>query len=316
MGARVNGRIVPLRTKLANGDIVEILTQTGHKPSRDWLNFVHTSRARNKIQHFIHAEEKTRSVELGRRLFEKEVRRFGVEKGRADDEALLTVAGEYGAQKADDLFAAIGYGKVTARAVLGRLVGPGPAEGEGAGRRAGVGRQAHARHRRREDQGPRPRRPDGVPRALLQPDPRREDRGLHHARQGRVRPLGRCVPTSSTCCTTPSAASTWSGTRRSTRRPYTVRLRISVEDRRGILADVSSRIADINTNIRDVEATVDEAQRGSIRMTVEIIGREAPRQGDALAEERRRGAGGGADEELTTDNSQLTSDLRVVSCEL
>ena len=72
--------MVPLRTRLANGDIVEILTQTGHKPSRDWLNFVATSRARNKIKHFIHAEEKTRSIELGRRLFDKEVRRFGVDK--------------------------------------------------------------------------------------------------------------------------------------------------------------------------------------------------------------------------------------------
>src|SRR5204863_6613961 len=56
VGARVNGRIVPLRNKLANGDIVEILTQPGHKPSRDWLNFAATSRARNKIRHFIHAE--------------------------------------------------------------------------------------------------------------------------------------------------------------------------------------------------------------------------------------------------------------------
>src|SRR6185436_7115344 len=73
VGARVNGRMVPLRTRLQNGDIVEILTQTGHTPSRDWLSFVTTSRARNKIKHFIHAEEKTRSIELGKRLFEKDV---------------------------------------------------------------------------------------------------------------------------------------------------------------------------------------------------------------------------------------------------
>ena len=72
--------MVPLRTRLSNGDIVEILTQPGHTPSRDWLNFVATSRARNKIRHFIHAEEKARSLELGRRLFDKEVRRFSVDK--------------------------------------------------------------------------------------------------------------------------------------------------------------------------------------------------------------------------------------------
>src|SRR6187551_3572846 len=76
VGARINGRMVPLRTNLKNGDIVEIVTQTGHKPSRDWLSFVVTSRARNKIKHLIHSEEKTRAVELGRKLFEKEARRY------------------------------------------------------------------------------------------------------------------------------------------------------------------------------------------------------------------------------------------------
>src|SRR5881396_3744275 len=76
VGARVNGKMVPLRTRLKNGDIVEIITQTGHKPSRDWLNFVGTSRARNKIRHLIHAEEKARAIELGRKVFEKDARRY------------------------------------------------------------------------------------------------------------------------------------------------------------------------------------------------------------------------------------------------
>src|SRR6266550_4312126 len=75
VGARVNGKMVPLRTRLRNGDIVEIVTNTGHKPSRDWLNFVATSRARNKIKHFVQEEERARSIELGRRLLEKEARR-------------------------------------------------------------------------------------------------------------------------------------------------------------------------------------------------------------------------------------------------
>src|SRR5262249_61061232 len=112
-GARVNGRMVPLRTRLQNGDIVEIITQSGHKPSRDWLNYVATSRARSKIRHFIHAEEKARSIELGRRLVEKKVRRFNVDKALADDAALARIAVEFGATRADDLFAAIGYGKST-----------------------------------------------------------------------------------------------------------------------------------------------------------------------------------------------------------
>src|SRR5919201_946841 len=76
VGARVNGKMVPLRTRLRNGDIVEIVTQAGHKPSRDWLTFVATSRARSKIKHLIHSEEKARAIELGRKLFDKEARRY------------------------------------------------------------------------------------------------------------------------------------------------------------------------------------------------------------------------------------------------
>src|SRR5207253_4508935 len=76
VGARVNGKMVPLRTRLKNGDIVEIVTSAGHTPSRDWLNFAVTSRARNKIKHLIHSEEKTRAIDLGRKLFEKEARRY------------------------------------------------------------------------------------------------------------------------------------------------------------------------------------------------------------------------------------------------
>src|SRR3954463_833888 len=78
VGARVNGKMVPLRTRLKNGEIVEIITQSGHTPSRDWLNYVVTSRARQKIRHFVQLEEKTRSIELGRKLFDKDARRFGL----------------------------------------------------------------------------------------------------------------------------------------------------------------------------------------------------------------------------------------------
>ena len=100
VGARVNGKMVPLRTRLRNGDIVEIATTPGHKPSRDWLNFVTTSRARNKIKHFIHAEEKIRSLELGRKLFDKEARRFGLNVTKlTEGEQFAAVLTEGGYQK-------------------------------------------------------------------------------------------------------------------------------------------------------------------------------------------------------------------------
>src|SRR5438093_77413 len=123
VGARVNGKMVPLRTRLKNGDIVEIVTSSGHKPSRDWLNFVVTSRARNKIKHLIHAEEKVRAIELGRKVFEKEARRYNLNPrtlGEAEEFARLLA--DFAVAKADDLFAAVGYGKVAPKQVLVRLV--------------------------------------------------------------------------------------------------------------------------------------------------------------------------------------------------
>ncbi|MBI4466034.1 MAG: bifunctional (p)ppGpp synthetase/guanosine-3',5'-bis(diphosphate) 3'-pyrophosphohydrolase [Acidobacteria bacterium] len=121
VGAKVNGRLVPLRHRLQNGDIVEILTQAGHAPSRDWLSFVRTSRARNKIQHWIRAHQREQAVQLGRRLLEKEARRlpFNLKKVTADNWQQL--AGEYGCQKVDELYARVGFGKYAPRQILARL---------------------------------------------------------------------------------------------------------------------------------------------------------------------------------------------------
>src|SRR5919107_618522 len=100
VGARINGKMVPLRTRLQNGDIVEIVTQAGHKPSRDWLAFVATARARGKIKHVLQGEERTRSIELGRRLFDKEARRFDLNpKTVLESEEVTKFASEYGAQR-------------------------------------------------------------------------------------------------------------------------------------------------------------------------------------------------------------------------
>src|SRR6266699_2330145 len=97
VGARVNGKMVPLRTRVRNGDIVEIVTNTGHKPSRDWLNFVVTARARNKIKHFVQEEERARSVELGRRLLEKEARRLDLNPNTFfETEAFKKLVADYG----------------------------------------------------------------------------------------------------------------------------------------------------------------------------------------------------------------------------
>src|SRR5216110_1774266 len=123
VGARVNGKMIPLRTRLKNGDIVEIVTANGHKPSRDWLNFVVTSRARNKIKHLIHSEEKARAIELGQKLFDKEARRYDLNpKTLVEGDGWSKALADFTVQKVDDLFAAIGYGKVQPKQVLVKLV--------------------------------------------------------------------------------------------------------------------------------------------------------------------------------------------------
>ena len=134
VGAKVNGRMVPLRYKLHSGDIVEILTQSGHKPSRDWLAVVKTSRARNKIKHWLNVHQRERAIEIGRKLIEKEARKYRIALKEIKDEALQKIASDYGLGRPEDLMAGIGYGKYSARQVLARIVPAGSepiAEGEG-----------------------------------------------------------------------------------------------------------------------------------------------------------------------------------------
>jgi len=124
VGAKVNGRIVALRYKLRSGDIVEILTQPGHHPSRDWLQFTKSSRARQKVKHWLNVHQRERAVEIGRKLIEKEARKYRISMKSLSDAELTRVSTENGLAKPEDLLAAIGYGKFSARSILARLVPP------------------------------------------------------------------------------------------------------------------------------------------------------------------------------------------------
>ena len=270
VGARVNGRMVPLRTRLQNGDIVEIITQTSHTPSRDWLSFVATSRARNKIRHFIHAEEKARSIELGKRLFDKEVRRFNVEKARVTPEALGSIVADYGVPKLDDVYAQIGYGKLTARAVLAKAVGTDTLKEP-----APDGALTSVVKRVLGTSGDQKIKVRGVDDLMVFRarccNPIRGEKIVGYITRGKgVSVHAATCPNVVNLLYDPERRIDVEWDKSADVSPYTVRLRIAVEDRKGILADVSTKISDINTNIRDVEATVGADQRGSIRMTVEI----------------------------------------------
>jgi len=120
-GAKVNGRIVPLRYRLRNGDIVEITTQAGHTPSRDWLSFAKSSRARNKIKHWLNEHQRERAIEIGRKLLEREARKYKVSLQKFSTPDFDRVAHEYGLHGEQDLLAGIGFGKYSTRQVLNKL---------------------------------------------------------------------------------------------------------------------------------------------------------------------------------------------------
>jgi len=125
-GARVNGRLVPLRTGLQNGDMVEILTNPARNPSRDWLTFVTTSRAKSKIRQWLNTQQKQRAQEIGRRLFEKELRKAGVPlKKVVEVPEMAAYLQEEGLSRVDDLYSRIGFGKTETRHVLERVLGEG-----------------------------------------------------------------------------------------------------------------------------------------------------------------------------------------------
>src|SRR5438552_106672 len=123
VGAKINGQMVALRHEVSSGDVVEIITQKGHSPSRDWLSFVKSSHAKSKIRHWINLHEREEATDMGRRLLEKESRAFGRSLKKIDEADLEKAASDYGLSKIEDLFAAVGFGKYSARQVLVKVLG-------------------------------------------------------------------------------------------------------------------------------------------------------------------------------------------------
>ena len=121
VGAKVNGRMAQLRTKLHNGDIVEVVTQNGHTPSRDWLTFAKSSRARNKIKHWLNEHQRERAIEIGKKLLDREARKYKVSLSKLSDTDYARAASECGLATSSDLMAAIGFGKYSSRQVLNKL---------------------------------------------------------------------------------------------------------------------------------------------------------------------------------------------------
>jgi GTP pyrophosphokinase len=123
VGAKVNGRMVPLKTVLKNGDVVEIITQPSHKPSRDWLKIAKTSRALNKIRAVLREEQMEQSLDLGRQILEKEFRKYSLNPNKVmKGQEFLETLQEARCKTAEDYLSALGYGRVSLMPLLRRLV--------------------------------------------------------------------------------------------------------------------------------------------------------------------------------------------------
>jgi GTP pyrophosphokinase len=271
VGARVNGKLVPLRTPLRNGDIVEIVTGAAQTPSREWVNMVVTSRAKHKIRHWLNAEQKNRSIDLGRKLVEKEAKRYRVQwRKLVAENALDGVLSEYGLAKLDDLYADVGYGKVSPRSLVERFVTD--AQKEKGATDEGVLQQAVRRifPFTSSPTAIKVRGYDDLMTYLAKCcNPLPGERIIGYVTRGKgVAVHSANCPNVKNLMFNPDReiAVEWADQRQS---QFHVELEILMEDRQGILARVISTIANLKTNIRQMETRTGEG-RATTELVLEI----------------------------------------------
>jgi GTP pyrophosphokinase len=276
-GARVNGRMVPLRSMIQNGDVVEIIRSANAHPSRDWLNFVATSRARNRVRHWVADQQRAESIEIGRKLFEKEAGRFhlSVKKMLADSNGdLKRIANEYGYGRTEDLLAAMGYGKIVPRNVIAKYLGP---------------EKFEALDNQKES---RLRTSVRAVKRLITGDDAIIVRGVEDLMVNRARccnPLhgeeiigyitrGKGVAVHHASCKNvkqlminPERIVNVEWASRPEKTAYAVKLLAMTENRTGMIAGITGAISDMKTGIRDARASIGPDQKGRIEVTVEVF---------------------------------------------
>jgi GTP pyrophosphokinase len=287
VGAKVNSRMVPLRTKLRTGDIVEIVTQKDHKPSRDWLTFVKSPRARNKIKHWLNEDQRRRAVEIGRKLLEREARRFKVPMAQIGDQDLGRIAGEYGVATAADLLATLGQGKHTAHQILNKLA-PGYASqaeqeplpeakpGEGGSGSSGMSDAVRKLHLTGSDSLEVEGQNDLLVYRARCCNPIRGEEIVGYVTRGKgVAVHARSCPNVQNLLyesdrrinvewSRAGAETSGAATQR-----YPVKITVFCDDRQGMLKELTAVISDENTNIRSVDIKRDDEGEAMIEFVVE-----------------------------------------------
>ncbi len=278
-GAKINGRIVPLRAKLQNGNVVEIMTSPNSTPSRDWLNYVVTSKATNRIRQWIAQRQRKDSIEMGRKLLEKETKKFGISSKKMlnDENELKRVANEYGLGRAEDLFASIGYGKTLPRNVVAKYLGP----------EKFAELDPDKRKKTRLETGV-----DAVKKFIGYSDDTITVKGVDNLLTTRARccnpilgeeivgyiSLGKGIVVHNKYCKNVKQLMVnkdrivdveWAKNEK--KEIQSIRLLVTTEDRTGMLAGITNAISDIKTNIRDARAKVSNRDEGLIEVSVEVF---------------------------------------------
>ena len=276
-GARVNGRMVPLRTRLRNGDIVEVLTQNGHVPSRDWLTFVKSSRARNKIKHWLNEHQRERAIDIGNKLMDREARKYKVTLSKFTEADYTRVANEYGVGGENDLLAGIGFGKYSSRQVLNKLspglIAPLATETDAEGKAADSIKRLHLNPRTEslEVEGQN----DLLVYRARCCNPIRGEEILGYVTRGKGVAVHarRCSNVQNLLYEADRRISVeWSKpgeNERGRQQTYPVRVIVSCDDRAGMLKNLTAVISDDGTNIRSVDSRAGDDGEAIVEFIVE-----------------------------------------------
>ncbi len=273
-GAKVNGRLVPLRYELQNGDIVEIVTDPKHTPSKDWLKWVRTSRARSKIKQFVKMEERKGSVVLGRSLLEREIKRLGKSMAHLlSPEAVAEIVEKYGFGSHEEFFAAVGFGRLSPRQALAKLLPTGElAEAAPSPVPAGGKEAVPSGSPVRAEEGVKIR---GVDDVLIRfgrccnPLPGDEIVGFITRGRGVSVHTADC-PNADHLLYDPERriAVEWDLQKKAA---HQVRIRVLIgQDRPGVLAEISAAISAHNINIAQAEIRVTEERKGLNTFVLEV----------------------------------------------
>jgi GTP pyrophosphokinase len=268
-GAKVNRRIVPLRYKLQNGDTIEIITSHGHKPSRDWLKFVKTQRAKARIKQWLKIEERKKGLALGEELLEKALRKNSLSPSLAKSKEILEVAKPYRIRTHEDLYVAIGYGRLSVHKLINKLL-PEPEKAEE--------EQVSAKKRKKHVEDSKGIKIMGIDNIMFHrskccyPLPGEKVTGFVTRGRGVSIHTVKC-PTldTHTIDVDRLVEVEWAGDGEAT---YAVKVQVLTVDKRGLLAELSAALSTCNVNISHLDASATHEKQALFNFILEIRDRQ------------------------------------------